>query len=135
MGQDGKTPYERFKGRNSNIFGFEFGGRVLFRRVLVSSKLAKLDSLLEHWSFRRVPLHDWGAHGGHSRGSMEESNSPQTARRRARASRRCGESRKYTPWTTDDGATTMKSSQEEEVHIDYDRDLGCDIPPMALEPA
>ena len=90
VGHDGKTPYERVKGRKSNMFGFESGERVLFRRVPVSAKLAKLDSLLEHWSFRRVPLHDWRVHGGHSRGSVEDSNSPQTARRREMASRRCG---------------------------------------------
>ena len=42
---------------------------------------------------------------------------------------------KYTPWTTNDGATTMESSQEEEVHMDYDRDLGDDIPPKEPEPA
>ena len=45
------------------------------------------------------------------------------------------ESMKYTRWTTNDGATTMESSHEEQVHIDYDRDLGYDIPPKAPEPA
>ena len=45
VGHDGKTPYESLKGKKSNMFGFEFGERVLFRRVPVSSKLAKLVSL------------------------------------------------------------------------------------------
>ena len=45
VGHDGKTPYERLKGNNTNMFGFEFGETVLFRRVPVPSKLAKWDSL------------------------------------------------------------------------------------------
>ena len=45
VGHDGKTLYERLKDKKSNMFGFEFGDRVLIRRVPVSSKLAKLDSL------------------------------------------------------------------------------------------
>ena len=42
---------------------------------------------------------------------------------------------KYTRWTTNDGATTTESNQEEEVHRDYDCDIGYDIPPKAPEPA
>ena len=38
---DGKTPYERLKGKKSNMFGSDFGERVLFRREPVSSKLAQ----------------------------------------------------------------------------------------------
>ena len=41
---------------------------------------------------------------------------------------------KYTPWATNDDAMTKESSQEERVHIDYDRDLGHDVPPKAPEP-
>ena len=41
VGHDCKTPYERLKGRKSNMFGFEFGERVLLRRVPVCAKLAK----------------------------------------------------------------------------------------------
>ena len=44
FGHDSKTLYERLKGKNSNTFGFEFGERLLFRRVPVPSKLAQLDS-------------------------------------------------------------------------------------------
>ena len=41
---------------------------------------------------------------------------------------------KYTPSATNDDAMTKESSQEESVHIDYDRDLGHDVPPKAPEP-
>ena len=82
VGHDSKTLYERLKGKKSNTFGFEFGERVLFRP-------GPLGLALEHWSFRRVPLHDWGVLGGHAKGSMEDSSSAQTARGSAMASQGC----------------------------------------------
>ena len=47
VGHDGKTPYERLRGKSSRLLGLEFGELVNFRRTPVGNRLAKLDSL---WS-------------------------------------------------------------------------------------
>ena len=52
VGRDGKTPYERLRGKNSKLLGLEFGELLNFRRARMPTqdgkcKLAKLDSL---WS-------------------------------------------------------------------------------------
>ena len=46
-GHDGKTPYERLRGKSSRLLGLEFGELVNFRRAPVGNRLTKLDSL---WS-------------------------------------------------------------------------------------
>ena len=43
VGRDGKTPYERLKGKNSKVLGLEFGEKLHFRRSRAGGKLAKLD--------------------------------------------------------------------------------------------
>ena len=45
VGHDGKTAYERMKGKESKMLGFEFGERVNFRRIPIAGRLAKLESL------------------------------------------------------------------------------------------
>ena len=47
MGRDGKTPFERLRGKQSRLIGLEFGEKVNFRRTAVGARMAKLDSL---WS-------------------------------------------------------------------------------------
>ena len=47
VGRDGKTPFERFRGKQSRLIGLEFGEKVNFRRTAVGVGMAKLDSL---WS-------------------------------------------------------------------------------------
>ena len=111
VGHDGKTPYERLKGKKSNMFGFEFGERVLFRRVPVSAKLAKLDSL---WNIG-VFVGYRSATGEYMVVTPEGALKTRTLRRQPqeeRWRREDVESMKYTPWTTNDHDTTMESSQE-----------------------
>jgi hypothetical protein len=43
VGRDGKTPYERLRGKDSKILGLEFGERLHFRRGRSGGKMAKLD--------------------------------------------------------------------------------------------
>ncbi len=45
VGHDGKTPYERSRGKKSKLLGLEFGELLNFRRAPISGRLAKLDSL------------------------------------------------------------------------------------------
>ena len=45
VGRDGKTPYERLRGKQSRLIGLEFGEKVNFRRT--GTRMAKFDSL---WS-------------------------------------------------------------------------------------
>ena len=47
VGRDGKTPYERLRGKPSRLLGLEFGEKVNFRRTPIGARLAKLDTL---WS-------------------------------------------------------------------------------------
>ena len=47
VGRDGKTPFERLRGKQSRLIGLEFGEKVNFRRTAVGVRMAKLDSL---WS-------------------------------------------------------------------------------------
>jgi hypothetical protein len=43
VGHDGKTPYERLRGKQSRLLGLEFGERLHCRRNRVPGKLAKMD--------------------------------------------------------------------------------------------
>ena len=45
VGHDGKTAYERSKGKTSKVLGYEFGEVVHFRRTPLPGRLDKLDSL------------------------------------------------------------------------------------------
>ena len=48
VGRDGKTPFERLRGKQSRLIGLEFGEKVnLQLRTAVGVRMAKLDSL---WS-------------------------------------------------------------------------------------
>ena len=40
VGRDGKTPYERLRGKQSRLIGLEFGEKVNFRRTAVGAKMA-----------------------------------------------------------------------------------------------
>ena len=42
VGKDGKTAYERLKGKSSKMFGFEFAEMVHFRRIPLPGRLGKL---------------------------------------------------------------------------------------------
>ena len=45
VGKDGKTAYERLRGKKSKMLGFEFGESVHFRRIPLQGRLGKLDGL------------------------------------------------------------------------------------------
>ena len=47
VGRDGKTAYERLRGRKSKMLGVEFGELVHFRRTPLGDRKDKLDSLWE----------------------------------------------------------------------------------------
>ena len=47
VGHDGKTGYERTRGKKSRMLGFEFGELMMFRRTPIGPRLAKLESLWE----------------------------------------------------------------------------------------
>ena len=47
VGHDGKTPYERLRGKQSRLLGLEFGELLHFRRHRAAGKQAKLD---ESWA-------------------------------------------------------------------------------------
>ncbi len=47
VGRDGKTPYERARGKRSKLLGPEFGEALHFRRTRAPGKLVKLDTVWE----------------------------------------------------------------------------------------
>lgn len=51
VGHDGKTPYERSRGKRSKLLGLEFGELVNFRKSPTQGKLAKLESLWDDGVF------------------------------------------------------------------------------------
>ena len=54
VGRDGKTAYERTKGKPAKHYGFEFGERVLWRRKPVAGALGKLSCLWDNGIFLGV---------------------------------------------------------------------------------
>jgi len=54
IGHDGKTAYERLKGKKANHHGFEFGEKVLWRRKAAGGALGKLTCLWEDGIFLGV---------------------------------------------------------------------------------
>ena len=106
-GHDGKTPSECLKGNTSNMVDFEFGERVLFRRVPVSSKLAKLDSLwnvgvfVGYRSTVVTPEGAWKTRTLHRRTEEE------------RWRREDVESVMYMLWATNDDAMTKETRRRE----------------------
>ena len=51
VGHDGKTPWERLRGKQSRLLGLEFGELLLFRRHRAAGKQAKLDVCWEDGVF------------------------------------------------------------------------------------
>ena len=51
VGHDGKTPYERLKGKKSKMLGLEFGEKVHYRMQAIGGKMAKLDVMWEDGIF------------------------------------------------------------------------------------
>ena len=52
--KDGKTAYERLRGKKSKMLGFEFGESVHFRRIHLQCRLGKLDSLWQTETLRWI---------------------------------------------------------------------------------
>ena len=51
VSKDGRTAYERAKGKASKMLGFEFAEAVMFRRLPTPGRLGKLESLWENGTF------------------------------------------------------------------------------------
>ena len=79
VGSDGKTAYERCKGKRAKTSGIEFGEAILWRRRPVGGALAKLTCLWEDGVF------SWGArplgriHCRRCERSVEDENDPEKA--------------------------------------------------------
>ena len=55
VGHDGKTPYERLRGKQSKLLGLEFGERLHFRRCRAAGRMAKLDVSWQDGVFMGYP--------------------------------------------------------------------------------
>ena len=51
VGKDGRTPYERSRGKKSKLLGLEFGEKLNFRRTRAPGRMAKLECLWEDGIF------------------------------------------------------------------------------------
>ena len=54
VGHDGKTAYERLKGKSAKVLGVEFGETVMWKRRPVGGPLGKLSIMLEEGVFLGV---------------------------------------------------------------------------------
>ena len=52
--KEGKTAYERLRGKKSKMLSFEFGESVHFQRIFLKGRLGKLDSLLADGTLRWI---------------------------------------------------------------------------------
>ena len=127
VGKDGKTAYERLKGKASKMLGFEFGETVNFRRMAPPGRLAKLDSLWRRGVFvgyrtvsgEYMVVNDEGVFKTRNirRVPLEE-----------RWKKEAVDNIKFTPWHIKDpqegGAATGESERHDPmVNISIDRDI------------
>ena len=103
VGRDGKTAYERAKGKSSKMLGFEFAEMVHFRRAPTPGRLGKLDTLWHHGVFvgyRSIS-------GEYMIVTDDGAYKTRTMRRRPleeRWNRAAVECIKYTPWRVKDAS-------------------------------
>jgi hypothetical protein len=127
VGKDGKTAYERLKGKASKMLGFEFGETVNFRRVAPPGRLAKLDSLWRRGVFvgyRTSAASTWWS-------TMRACSRPGTSEEcqlEERWKKEAVDNIKFTPWHIKDpqegGAATGESERHDPmVNISIDRDI------------
>ena len=76
VGRDGKTPFERFRGKQSRSIGLEFGEKVNFRRAAVGARMPKLVSLWSDGVFLGVSLHQWRNRCWNRERRVQDADSP-----------------------------------------------------------
>ena len=76
VGRDGKTPFERLRGKQSRLIGLEFGEKVNFRRTAVGARMAKLDSLWSDGGVLGVSFHQWRNRCWNRERRVQDANSP-----------------------------------------------------------
>ena len=59
VGKDGKTAYERVKGKVASVLGLEFGVDFLFMKATKGKMMAKLRSKWDYGIFVRRQAHCW----------------------------------------------------------------------------
>ena len=136
VGRDGKTAYERAKGKSSKMLGFEFAERVHFRRAPTPGRLGKLDTLWHHGVFvgyRSIS-------GEYMVVTEEGAYKTRTMRRmpfEERWSKEAVENLKYTPWRVKDPSDDREGGYKDRDHvpdlqIDVDKSV---LPEAAFGPA
>ena len=72
VGKDGKTAYERFRGKKSKMLGFEFGESVHFWRIPLQARIGKFYGLWQTDSSLDIGRKVASVHGGQQRGSFQD---------------------------------------------------------------
>ena len=138
VGKDGKTAYERLKGKSSKMLGFEFAEMVHFRRIPLPGRLGKLESLwmtglligYKASTGEYMVANDEGAFRTRNllRKPFEE-----------RWDRKAVEDIKYTPWRVKDpnpkrNAPETRDRHEPSIDIQVDTTIDAGLPaPAAAE--
>ena len=81
--KDGKTAYERLRGKKSKMLGLEFGESVLFRRISLSKQTRKARQPLADGTLRWISAAKWRIHGGQQRGSFQDEDDEEDSCERA----------------------------------------------------
>ena len=86
MGEDGKTAYERTKGKAATVLGIEFGEKISWKRKAGQ----KMDKISSRWDFRGGSAQEWRILGGGQRQDPQSKISEEDCRTGSLDSRQCG---------------------------------------------
>ena len=97
VGKDDKTAYERLKGKVSDMLGIGFAETIMFRRVPLSGKPAKMESLGEKGIFAGYPA-TFGEHMVIGKNGVHKTRTIRRVAEEERWDSAAIEEVKFTPW-------------------------------------
>ena len=140
VGKDGKTAYERQRGKTSKMLGFEFGEMVHFRRIPTQNRLGKLDSLWQKGVFIGYRAQS----GEYMVGSSDGAYKTRTIRRLPESQRWDKneiEGLPWTPWKIKKASEAGNAEEADKAHhdpfldIEVDKSISMPAPPRTAEDA
>ena len=132
VGTDGKTAYERSRGKTSKMIGFEFGELVHFRRIPVHCRLGKLDSLWGQGLFIGYKSQS----GEYMVANMDGAYKTRTIKRMPEPERWKKDLLENMPWTpwriknpTERNRTNEAEAMQHDPFLEIDVDKSIELPP------
>ena len=140
-GKDGKTAYERFEGKASKMLGIGFAETVMFRRVPLPAKLAKLESLWEKGIIAGYRSQS-GEHMIIGKNVVYKTGTIRRVPVKERWGRAAIEDVKFTPWMIKersakeehDGPREEEHKTSVDIKINKEIELEVKLPPRSVDP-